>query len=410
MKPIAILVALLVAVPLTAQKKEIKKAQQEIKAGNFERASSLLDQAKRIFAVADDKTRAEYYITEAELFLAEKPLDVQQTERIAKSLKVAKGYELSAPLQQRIALINSKINGFSATIAQQEFSKKNYTKAALYFKNAFQIEKDTTLLLKAARSHLLAKEYEETFMAYTQLLNFGYTNAKPQYVATHKKTLKKDAFASRAERNEAIAAGLYKNPEVITSNSKLPELLRGITVAAIELNKRAAAIAIIDRTLAKMPENKIMRNQLSQLYRKLDANDKYYAIIDRLIKEDPNNTSLYYNAALSSTQNKDLDRAINYYKKVLIIEPDYLNATINLCGLLYEQDKNISSKMNALGDTEADDKQYQALQLERNQLYDELIPYVEVVVKAQPTNQEYSKKLKNLYRFKGVIAIEGEED
>lgn len=411
MKYIVIILTLLIAIPSNAQKKEIKKAQQEIKSGNFERARSLLDQAKRIFAVADEKTRAEYYVTDAELYLAEKPLDLEQTELISKSLKIAKGYELSPPLQQRIAVINSKINGFSATIGQQEFSKKNYSKAAIYYKSAFQIEKDTTLLLKAARSHLLAKEYEETFMSYTNLLNLGYTNAnKPKYVATNIKSNKKDAFSTKAERNEAIANGIYKNPEIITSNSKLPEILRGITVAAIELDKQPAAIAIIDRILANMPENKIMRNQLSQLYRKLDAEDKYYGVIDQLIKENPNDTTLYYNAALSFTQNNNIDKAINYYKNLLLIDPNHINATINLSSLLYKQDKAISTKMNTLGDTSADDKQYLALQMERNRLYDELIPLVEAIVKAQPSNLDYSKKLKNLYRFKGVIAIEGEED
>lgn len=412
-KMLLIMVLILVIPELNAQKKEINRAQQEIRAGNYSRAVSLLNQAKRIFAVADNKTRADYYVTEAELFLVQKPLDVQQIELVTKSLKIAKGYELNAALKERISRIDSKINSLSANIAKQEFLNKNYSNAALFYEKAFEKAKDTTLLLKAAKSHLLAKSYQEAFSAYTSLINMGYTNATAQYVATNVKTNKKDAFPTKEKRNKAIAKGLYKNPEIITTNSKIPEILRGITVSSIELNKKQAAIAFIDRTLAKMPENKMLLQQLSHLYIKLDAHSKYNALIDQLIKDNPSDVNLYYNAALSSAQNKEVDRAYQYYKKALEIKPDFINAQVNICKLLIEKDKSINDKMNELGDSESDDIRYKELQLERNSLYNELLPYLEQIVKTQPNNKEFTKKLNNIYNFKGdnsQIAIEREEN
>ena len=86
MKRIVIIVVLLVTIPaLKAQKKEIRKAQQYVNAGNYARAASYLSQAKRIFAAADNKTRSEYYVVEAELRLAEKELDAKQIELISQS-------------------------------------------------------------------------------------------------------------------------------------------------------------------------------------------------------------------------------------------------------------------------------------------------------------------------------------
>ncbi len=402
MKRIVILVVLLMTIPaLRAQKKEIKKAHQEVKAGNLVSATSYLRQAKRIFAAADNKTRAEYYVVEAELQLAEKQLDVKQIELISQSINKANKYELTSSLQVRISEINLKINSFSASIAGREFENKNYSDAATLYKKSYESTQDTIHLLKAARSHLLAKEYDDAYKSYNNLIIMGYTNAKTQYVATNVATNKKVGFSSITKRNIAIADGLYKNPEIMTSQSKLPEILRGITVASISLDKKNAAVAIIDRTLTKMSENKMLLKQVSQLYLQLDAHDKYNAVVDQLIKETPNDPNLYYNSAVTSAQNNDLDRAKNYYKKALEIDPNYINANINLSLLLLEQDKVINNEMNELGASKADDLRYKELKLKRNNLYDEVIPYLENIVKSQPQNKDFAKKLKNIYSFKG---------
>ena len=414
MKRILIILILLLAIPaLRAQKKEIKKAQQAVKTGNYTSAASYLNQAKRIFAAADNKTRSEYYVVEAELNLAKKKLDVEQIELISKSLKLANKYEVDSSLHERISKINLKINGFSSTVAEREYANKNYSNAANFYKKAYQSAHDTIHLLKAARCYLLAKEYDKAYQSYNNLIKMGYTNAKSKYVATNVKSNKKDAFSSVSKRDEAIAVGLYKNPEIMTTNSKLPEILRGITVASIPLKKEYSAVGIIDRTLAKMPENKILLSQISHLYIKLGAYDKYNAVVDQLIKETPNDPNLYYNSAVTSAQNNDLDRAKNFYKKAIEIDPKYINAKVNLSILLLEEDKVINDEMNEIGASETDDVRYQELKQKRNKLYDEVLPYLESIVKAQPLNKEFAKKLKNIYSFKGEgtkIAILEEEN
>ena len=372
-----------------------------------------MNQAKRIFAAADAKTRAEYYVVEAEMRLGEKALDAKQIELISQSIKLANRYEVSSSLRDRITQINSKIKGFSATIAESEFKNKNYSNAATLYKTAYLSSKNNAHLLKAARCYLLAEEYHDAYSAYSNLFNIGYTNAKTQYVATNVKSKKKEAFSSVTARDEAIAEGLYKNPEVITTNSKLPEILRGITAASISINKKHEAVAIIDRALAKTPEDKTLLNQVSHLYRQLEAHDKYNVIVDQLIKESPNDPSLYYNSAVTSAQNNDLDRAKKFYKKALDIDPNYINAKINLSMLLLDQDKVINNAMNELGVSEDDDKQYEKLKQQRKNLYNEVLPYLESIVATQPQNKDFVKKLMNIYSFMGdqtTLAIEEEEN
>lgn len=410
MKRIVILVVLLLAIPtLRAQKKEIRKAQQEVRAGNLASASSYLSQAKRIFAAADHKTRSEYYVVEAEMRLAEKQLDAKKIGLISQSLKLANSYEVTSSLQNRISRINLKIKGLTSTIAAGEFAKKNYSDAATLYKTAYQSSQDTIHLLKAARCYLLAKEYDDAYKSYRRLFQMGFTNARTQYVATNVASNKKEAFSSTSTRDEAIAEGLYKNPEIITTNSKLPEILRGITMASIPLDKKYEAVAIIDSALAKMPEDKMLLNQVSHLYIQLEAHDKYYAVVDQLIIETPNDPNLYYNSAVTSAQNNDLERAKKFYKKVLEIDPNYIDANVKLSMLLLEQDKVINDEMNELGVSETDNERYEKLRLKRINLYNEVLPYLKSIVRSQPQNKDFAKKLMNIYNFIGnrtQIAVE----
>ncbi len=402
MKQITIIAILLLAIPgLKAQKKEIRKAQQEVRAGNLSSAASYLSQAKRIFAAADDRTRAEYYVVEAEMRLAEQQLDAKQIELISQSLNLADRYEITSALQERISQINLKIKGSSAAIAASEFKAKNYSRAAMLYKTAYQSSHDNRHLIKAARSHLLAEEHNDAFQAYSKLFQLGYTNVKSQYVATNVRSKKKEAFASKEARDEAVAEGSYKDPEIITTIGNLPEMLRGITVAAIPLGKNTEAVAIIDNVVAKTPKNTILLNLVSHLYKQLEAHEKYNAVVDQLIKDTPNDPNLYYNFAISSAENNDLERAEKFYKKTLKIDPAHINAKINLSVLLLEQDKVINDEMNTLGMSEADNKRYEKLKKKRIDLYAEVLPYIKSIVKAQPDNEDFAKKLTHINTFLG---------
>ena len=402
MKRILLLAVWLLAIPtLKAQKQEIKKADKAVRAGNLSSAASYLSQAKRIFAAADQKTRSEYYVVEAEMLLAQKQLDATQIELISKSLKLANSYEVTGSLRVRISQIKLKIKGSSATIAAGEFKNKNYSSAAELFKTAYQSSKDNLHLLKSARCHLLAEEYDEAYQSYIQLFNLGFTNAQTKYVATQVKTNKKTVFSSKAARNEAIAEGSYKKPEVITTNSKLPEILRGITVAAIPLNKNYEAVAIIDRAVAKTPKNERLLVQASHFYNQLGAHDKYNAIVDQFIMAKPNDPNLPYNAAVASAENMDIERSKKLYKKTLEIDPNYINAKVNLAILLLDQDKAINDEMNVLGESAMDDARYEELKRTRISLYNEVLPYLESIVESQAQNKNMADKLNKIYQFLG---------
>tara|TARA_R110000787_G_scaffold246766_2_gene352489 strand:+ start:2751 stop:3770 length:1020 start_codon:yes stop_codon:yes gene_type:complete len=339
MKKYLILAGLLLVIPvMNAQKQEIRKAERAVKSGYLSDAFSYLENAKRIFAAADSETRAFYYVVEAEMKLANKEMDMEQMESVSNSLKHANNYDLSSSLKIRVADINSKLLTLSARAAPNEFNKKNFSEAAILYNVAYLSTQDTVQFYMAAKSHLLAKEYEEAFNAYKRLIMMGYTNAKIKYVATNIKTGKKEVFTTLNMRNTAIELGTHIKPEIIQSRSKKTELLRALTSTSIQLNRSYEAVVIIDRELAKAPDDKILLNQAFHLYNQLGDKDKLHKIMDLLIKESPNDPNLYYNLGVSCAQSNDMDKAIEFYKKTLDLDPGYANANINLSIIMKDRE------------------------------------------------------------------------
>lgn len=402
MKKIMILAGLLLVIPaIKAQKQEIKKAERAVKLGYLTDASSYLDSAKRIFAAADSETRAHYYVVEAEMKLANKEMDMKQLESISNSLNSANKYDLDTSLKIRVADIKSKLQGLSAKAAAGEFKKKNFSGAASLYYVAYQSTKDTILYYKAAKSYLLAKEYENAFMAYSRLIEMGFTDAKVQYVATNIETSKKEAFASPSIRNEAVELGTHIKPEIVRTRSKTYELLRALTATSIKINRPYEAVSIIDRSLAKSSYDKVLLVQVFHLYGQLGDKNKQHKITELLIIESPNDPDLYYNLAVASAQSNDLDKAIEFYKKALDLDPAHGNANINLSIIMMDREKAILKEMNSLGSSTADNNRYEELKMERQNVYAEALPYLESIIELQPKNLDVVQTLMNIYNYTG---------
>ena len=414
MRTLTILAALLLTIPsLEAQKKEIKKAEKAVNSGDLSGAKSYLQQAKRIFAAADDKTRAQYYVVKAEMIFAGKNLDKEQLEDIANAIRLANNYDPSS-YKNRIDDIESKLKGKSSNAAEGEYTKKNFSEAATLYTVAYQSNQDPDQLFNAARSYLHAKNYDKAFDAYSRLFRTSLTEVQTQSKKTKASessteirtesavyTGITDVFNSSAPTNRIVVTKTPKKTEEVKTNTKLPEILRGLTAASIPINRQKETVIMIDEALAKNPNDKVLLNQVFHLYRQLGEKNKYNQIMDLLIKETPNDPMLYYNFGVASAQSNDAERAIELYKKTLSLDPTHFNAKVNLSILLLEEETAIVDEMNSLGMSDADDKRYATLKVERTKLYNEVLPYLESIVASQPKNRDWVKKLMDIYRHIG---------
>jgi tetratricopeptide (TPR) repeat protein len=115
------------------------------------------------------------------------------------------------------------------------------------------------------------------------------------------------------------------------------------------------------------------------------------------LEKNPNDADLIFNLGVLSANAKNVADAEKYYKRVIEINPKYINGYINLAALKLENEKAIIDEMNKLGTSTKDMKRYDELKKKREELFKGTIPYLEKAVELDPKNTDVSKTLLGVY-------------
>jgi tetratricopeptide (TPR) repeat protein len=99
---------------------------------------------------------------------------------------------------------------------------------------------------------------------------------------------------------------------------------------------------------------------------------------------------------ISGTSQNSID-AEKYYKKAIEINPKYSNAYLNLAILKLDKEGKIVEEMNKLGNSAKDNKRYDELKIQREQVFKDALPYLEKVVELSPDNKDAKQTLLNVY-------------
>jgi tetratricopeptide (TPR) repeat protein len=133
------------------------------------------------------------------------------------------------------------------------------------------------------------------------------------------------------------------------------------------------------------------------LYLETKDFDTYKKLVGEALEKNPNDVDLIFNLGVLSANAKNLVDAEKYYKKVMEIDPKYINAYINFSALKLEDEKVIIDEMNKLGTSAKDMKRYEVLKSKREELFKSIIPYLQKAVELDPKNIDVSKTLLNVY-------------
>ncbi len=348
------------------QKKEIKKAQKAIKAGNYTEAISLLEQAEGLISNANKDVKLSFYLAKASAYVANG--EERNFEKLKKAADaILKAESLKPTGAEKLQLFNEGqlIRAALVNSAIEDQKAKNYNVASEKLFLSYNVSKqDTSDLYFAASNAVNSKDYDTAIKYYQKLLDLGYTGID------------------------------ISNPE---STSRKGEIMRNMILIYLAKGEDDKAKMLISDARKESPDDVSIITAEADLAYKTGDLEKYNSLMQEVVAKEPNNPQVYFNLGVSSKKIGDLAKAEEYYKKAIELQPDYPAANINMAFLILEPEAKIIDEMNSLGTSSADFKRYDELEIQKNNLYKKAIPYLEASLIKKPDNIDILRTLMNIY-------------
>ncbi len=377
------------------QKKEIKKAEKAIKSSKYTEALGYLSEAETMVGSMDGDMKAQFYAARGEAIFGSAGQDANKLKAAAEAfseaitLSPAIKSQLEEPIQGlRAALINAAVRDQNAG---------NYEEAASKLMSSYKVTNDPSDLYFAAGNSVNAKSYDKALEYYQMLLDMNYTGETKEFVATNKETGEVQVFENENLRNISLRTGEYIKPEERVTVSRKGEILRNMTLIYIERDEKDKAMNLMTQARKENPDDiYLMRAEADMSYNMGDIK-RYNELMNQIVATDPENPEIYFNLGVGSAELGEKEKAIGYYEQALKLNPDYEGALINIAVVKLSTEDKLVEEMNKLGSSTADNKRYDQLKKQREDVYAETVPYLERALKLKPNNPEVLRTLMNIY-------------
>lgn len=377
-----------------AQKKEIRRAGKAVEKGEFQEAKNYLQQAEAELASADNDEKADFYLYRGYALVGNgENVPTADLMAAAEAMKKAKELGHEEVEQGMSAVSNALVNSAIADQNAQKFGEASQKLEASYRMS----NRDTVYLYYAASNAVNSKDYDEALRYYNELQELGFTGEETFYTAVNKETGEEERMASKEQRDLFVKSGSYTDPQDKKAESKEGEIAKNIALIYIEKGDKEKAIAAMERAKEANPNDATLMQSEADMYYQMGDMAKYREILEEVVRQNPNDATLYYNMGVSSAQLGENERAIDYYKKAIEIDPEMHNARINIAYVILSREAPLVEEMNSLGMSKADQKKYEELAEERQNIYRNALPHLEKVMVNAPDNIEAARTMMNIY-------------
>ena len=405
----------LISVSAFAQKDEIKSAEKALKKGNASESISLL-QTERLIANSPDEEKAHYYLVKGNAYLEL----AKATPKVPTNLlNAATAYKEMMAIEKKAgatkytvlaepSIISLKNQLFDVAAADME--KKDFKEATSILYSVYELDtKDLEKLYYAANTAIEDKDYDTSLKYFEILKKENYTGEGNGYYAVNIVSEKEDYFGAtpqaKIDRDARVKAKVYNTPRDEKIPSKKGEIYRNIALILTQQGKGEEAKAALADAVAENPDDTSLLLAQADFYLKADDLVSYKNIITKILAKNPNDADLVFNLGVI-TSKTDKAEAEGYYEKAIKLRPDFTNAYLNLAILKLDKEKEIIDKMNALGTSDKDNKTYEVLKKERNDIFRSVLPYLEKANALDPKNEDVATTLLNVY---GALEMSAEK-
>ncbi|WP_262147434.1 tetratricopeptide repeat protein [Chryseobacterium foetidum] len=295
--------------------------------------------------------------------------------------------------------VNAKLQAANKA-AMDAFNAKNYAVAAPKFVEVYDLLKasgqdDKTYLYNAAISYAVNNNIPEATKLYEQLIAANYTGEQITYTAKDKKG-EVQSFDKTMWTTLKVKSKDYTDFKEEKTPSVEPELYETLATLYLNSKQNDKAVALIEKGLAKFPNNAKLKDFQGTAYYASGNNDKFASVIKEQLAKDPNNAENWYNLGVLQSKNPaSAAEAEVSFKKAIELKPDFSNAYLNLVYSIIGDEDNAVKKINEANRTNK--AEGTKLIEERRGRFAKALPYAESWYKVQPENIDAVSTLKDIY-------------
>lgn len=389
MKRITLITLLLIFNFSFSQKKELRKAQKLYDAGDVSGASQLLEENQSLFENADQKVKPGYDFLTGKI--AQNNKEFQRAYDLFTSLKYVAS--IKEEVMEQLNLLSADI--VNSAIDDNGGGDFKSSTEKLYLAYLIDPELNKDYLYFAASSAVNAEMYDVALEYYDQLKEMAYTGVVTKYYVTEVES-GVETEVTESEYDLYKKSKSYENVREEDTPSKFPEIVKNIAlIHAQRGDNEKAMIAVQEARLSNPTDLNLILTE-ANIYIQLDEKAKFQSLMNEAIAQDPDNANLYYNLAVVTADLGEKEAARAYYEKAIEKDPNYENAYLNLVALILEGEQTIVEQMNSLGTSAADNAKYDALKLDREEIYKECVPILKSLIEIGE-NEDAIKTLMNIY-------------
>ncbi|WP_297513605.1 tetratricopeptide repeat protein [Flavobacterium sp.] len=324
-------------------------------------------------------------------------------EGLGVAMRETLDYEVKSGKKLYTDDINETIQAFKGQLLNVAISlgnAKQFSESSKILYSIYLMEpKEMENLYFAASYAVEGKDYDSALKYYEILKDKNYTGEGVKYFAKNKLTGQLESFTDKSIRNKFIELGQYTDPTEEKVPSKRGEIVKNIALIYLQQGKTDAAKSAIADAKKELPGDTNLLLSEAEIYLKLNDVPNYQKTIKEVLEKNPNDHILIYNLGVTSGNNNQFDEAEKYYRRVIEIKPDYVDAYVNLADMMLKPDQKLVDEMNKLGYTEKDQKRFEFLKVERQKLFNKVLPILESAYKLQPNNEGVINGLLTVYKF-----------
>lgn len=276
---------------------------------------------------------------------------------------------------------------------QKKFKEASSVLHSIYLLNKNDQEK----LYYAASYAVNALDYDKALEYYNELIALNYSGEGTAYWAKNIASGKEEYFNTKADREKFIGLKTHDTPRDEKIPSKRGEIYKNVVLIYVQKGKVEEAKKAVIEAKKTNPEDTSLILTEANLYLETKDFVTYKKLITEVLAKNPTNADLYYNLGVICYNNKEVVDAEKYYLKAIELNPKYGNAYLNLSILKLEPEKTLIEKMNKLGTSPADNKKYELLKKQREDVFKSVIPYLEKAHELDDKNMDVAKTLLNVY-------------